>query len=182
MLRLWPVLLCGCLASYDPPGGGGNPDLSMPGGGGGSTDMAMGGSGVDPHIQHCLDGVNRYRSQAGLSPYQLSDALNAFALEGSKELAAGGPSHGHFLDAANAGTLYTMGFCNGGAENQAPGWGINGDEDSTIDAVLASMMAEGPGGGHHDSIVSPTFALLGVGLYVTGNQLWFTNDFSPPCP
>lgn len=179
MLRLWPVLLCGCLGNYDPPNGGGNADLS---GGGGSTDMATGGGNVDPHIQHCLAGLNMYRSQAGVQPYSLSDALNAFALEGSKELAAGGPAHGHFSDAGNAGTLFSSGFCNGAAENQAPGWSIAPDEDSTIDAVLSSMMSEGPGGGHHDNIVSPGFAIVGVGLYITGNQLWFTNDFSPPCP
>src|SRR5438067_871022 len=141
MMRLWPVLLCGCLGNYDPPAGGGNPDFAMGGGGGGggSTDMAGGSSGVDPYIQHCLDGLNMYRSQAGVAPLQLSTQLDSFSLSASMALAAGGPAHGYFSDAANNGTLFQSGFCNGAAENQAPGWAIS-DENSTIDAVLASMM------------------------------------------
>jgi hypothetical protein len=123
-----------------------------------------------------------YRSQAGVAPLQLSTQLDAFSLAASMALAAGGPAHGYFGDAANAGTLYSSGFCNGAAENQAPGWSLSPDEDSAIDSVLATMMGEGPGGGHHDNIVSSGNGLVGIGLYVTGGQLWFTNDFSPPCP
>ncbi len=44
------------------------------------------------------------------------------------------------------------------------------------------MMAEGPGGGHHDNIVNPAFVSLGVGLLVQDGGLYLTNDFSNACP
>jgi hypothetical protein len=121
-----------------------------------------------------------YRAQAGVAPLQYDAKLSMFSTAASQALANGGAAHQYFLDAANSGQLFTDGFCNGAAENQAPGWAIQPDENGTIDAILASMMAEGPGGGHHDNIVSPSNGIVGVGLVVQ-NGLWFTNDFSPPC-
>jgi uncharacterized protein YkwD len=157
----WFLLLAAC---------SGNSDITM-----GTTD--------DPHVQHNLAKLNEYRAANNAPPLALSDQLNTFAATGSVQLAGGGPAHGHFQQAINDHTLFTSGFCTSAGENQAPGWPINGgDEDAAIDAVLQSMMDEGPGGGHHDNIVNPKFALLGVGLLVQGTGLYLTNDFSNSCP
>ena len=43
-------------------------------------------------------------------------------------------------------------------------------------------MDEGPGGGHHDNILNPKFASVGVGLVIKDGGLYFTNDFSNACP
>ncbi len=56
---------------------------------------------------------------------------------------------------------------------------LDSGESASIDAILASMYAEGPGGGHHDNMVDPKSTRLGVGLVVAGGSLSFTNDFSP---
>ncbi len=87
--------------------------------------------------------------------------------------------HGAGRTRAHCGT---QGFCSSAAENQAPGWPVNGDEDATIDAILKAMMDEGPGGGHHDNILAASSTRVGVGLVVDAQQqLWFTNDFSGSC-
>jgi uncharacterized protein YkwD len=128
-------------------------------------------------IQHNLDALNAYRAQAGSPPLKLSDALNKFATTGSEELSNGGQAHGHF----GSSDVFSNGFCNGAGENQAPGWGINGDENGTIDGILKAMMDEGPGGGHHDNILNPSYALVGIGLVIKDDGLYFTNDFSNAC-
>jgi hypothetical protein len=40
------------------------------------------------------------------------------------------------------------------------------------------MMAEGPGGGHHDAIVNPSYTRVGIGIIVDSQgQTWLTEDF-----
>lgn len=176
MKGLAAAALCLALA-----GCGGTGTVAPDGGGGGGGNDGSGSSN-DPFAaneQHCLDTLNMYRAQNGAPPLTLDGQLTAFALAGSQALAAGGPAHGHFADAGNSGAIWNDGFCNGAAENQAPDWPAS-DVNQTIDAILKSMMDEGPGGGHHDNIVNPSYTRVGVGLVVKGG-LWFTNDFSPPC-
>ena len=122
-----------------------------------------------------------YRAQAGVAPLQLDAKLSMFSQSATQALASGGGAHQYFIDASNSGQLFSDGFCNGAAENQAPGWPVDGDENATIDAILSAMMGEGPGGGHHDNIVSSSNAIVGVGLVVQQGSLYFTNDFSPAC-
>jgi len=156
--------LAGCGGSA---GGNGN-------GGGGSG----GASASSDAVQHNLDALNAYRKDAGSPPLVLSDALNDFATVGSQQLADGGQPHAHF----GSTNVFDHGFCSGAGENQAPGWGIDhGDTNATIDGILKAMMDEGPGGGHHDNILNPKYALVGIGLIVRDDGLWFTNDFSNAC-
>jgi len=166
----WLVLLLGCGVV-----GGNNTTTS-------TTGSGTTGTTNDPYVQHNLDALNNYRAANNAPPLQLSSALNQFATVGSMQLAAGGAPHGHFQQAINDMSIWQSGFCNGAGENQAPGWAINGDENATIDSILQSMMNEGAGGGHHDNIVNPRFALVGIGLVVQGGGLYFTNDFSNACP
>jgi uncharacterized protein YkwD len=190
MTRLWFLVVCAAACGDLPPGGGttsggsGGTTAGTTGGGttGGTTGGGTTGTSSDPFVQHNLEVLNMYRAANNAPALVLSDALNTFAATGSQQLAAGGPAHGHFQQAITDHTLFSSGFCSGAGENQAPGWAINNDENKTIDAILKSMMDEGPGGGHHDNIVNPQFRLVGVGLLVQGGGLYFTNDFSNACP
>ena len=168
-----------CLMS-SPSGGGGS------GGGGGGGSAGSGGGGgstnTDAHVQHNLATLNMYRAQAGVAPLALDDRLSTFSTTASMQLESTMQAHGYFAAQANSGAIWSQGFCGSAAENQAPGWATNGNEDATIDAILQSMMAEGPGGGHHDNILAASSTRVGVGLVVDAQvALWFTNDFSGPC-
>src|SRR4051794_27342008 len=175
-------LVVTCLGGCLEPFGSQMPADGVDGGGGGAADMTtQGGSGIDPAAQHCVDVLNMYRAQAGVAAIKYDAKLSMFSTSASQALAAGGAAHQYFIDASHSGTLFSSGFCGGAAENQAPGWSLQPDENGAIDSVLAAMMAEGPGGGHHDAIVSPSYGIVGVGLVIQGGGLWFTNDFSPPC-
>ena len=166
---------CGMLS----PGGSGGG-----GSGGGGSGGAGGGGGTtaDAHVQHNVDMLNMYRAQNGVAPLTLDDGLSTFSTTASDMLESSGQAHGYFMAQAGSGALWSQGFCNTAAENQAPGWPVNGDEDATVDAILQAMMDEGPGGGHHDNILAASSTRVGVGLVVDANQaLWFTNDFSGSC-
>jgi uncharacterized protein YkwD len=176
------VMLSGCGGGFNPGGGGGAGGSGASGGSGGAGGTSLGATinATEP-AQHCLDTLNMYRAQNGVPPAALDDALSTFSMRASQDLAAGGPDHGDFV--AAGASLWSEGFCSSAAENQAPGWAIaNGDEDATIDAILATMMSEGPKGQHHVNIVAAGNTRVGVGLVIDGKQqLWFTNDFSSPC-
>jgi uncharacterized protein YkwD len=165
---------CGMLSSGG-SGGGGSGGGGSGGGGGGSTSS-------DEHVQHNVDMLNMYRAQNGVAALTLDDSLSTFSTTASNMLESSGMAHGYFMAQAGSGALWQQGFCNSAAENQAPGWPVNGDEDATVDAILKAMMDEGPGGGHHDNILAASSTRVGVGLVVDANQaLWFTNDFSGAC-
>ena len=85
-------------------------------------------------------------------------------------LEATGQAHGYFMRRAARARIWKQGFCSSAAENQAPGWPVNNDEDATIDAILKAMMDEGPGGGHHDNILAASSTRVGVGLVVDAQQ------------
>jgi hypothetical protein len=172
------VIVCSCL---------GNSAL-MHNANGGAAPSENEGAGLGATINateaamHCLATLNMYRAQSEAPAARLDDQLSTFSMRASQALAAGGPDHGYFNAAGDS--LWTRGFCSAAAENQAPGWAIShGDEDATIDAILAAMIAEGPNGGHYRNIMDPKTVRVGVGLVVDGSsRLWFTNDFSAPCP
>jgi hypothetical protein len=161
----WCVLLAGCNAGGASSGDGGSP-------------------AGDQFVQRNLDDLNMYRSQNGAAPLALDAQLTSFAAAGSADLQSTGVPHAHFMAASSSGALWTSGFCHTAGENQAPSWPASSDavELNSIDTVLAQMMAEGPGGGHHDNIVGTQFTRVGIALLVQNGKLWLTNDFSAPCP
>ncbi len=172
-MRYFALVACafvGCLPGLDGGGSGG--------GGGGSGGSSPGSA--DAHQQHNLDTLNRYRAQAGVAALVIDDRLNAFSTTAAMQLEATGQPHGYFMQQGSA--IWQAGFCASAAENQAPGWPVNGDEDGTIDAILQAMMNEGPGGGHHDNILAASSTRVGIGLVVDAQgRLWLSNDFSGPC-
>ncbi len=141
--------------------------------------------GFDQFQHHNLDVINMYRAMMSLPPYVLDQQLSAFALAGSQELSMDHMPHQHFITASNDGTLWTSGFMGSAGENQGDpnGWPPASsdpvqNELTQIDQIQQAMFAEGPGGGHYDNIMSPTFTRLGVGLLEVGDVLYLTNDFS----
>ena len=121
---------------------------------------------------HTLTYINGMRSLHGVGLLELDDALTAFAQEGSDRLARDHRGHGHFIaEQAN---------CPGCSENQSDprGW-RPGPVGRQIDEILASMMDEGPGGGHHDNMLDPRWTRLGVGITNPGGEAYLTTDFAP---
>jgi len=94
-------------------------------------------------------------------------------MEGAAYDAARNAPHAHFM-ATNGGGIAL-------AENEVPGWDLefgNGTVMGVVEAGLAAMWDEGPGGGHHDNMNSRTFTELGCGIYVTSRgEVWVVQDF-----
>jgi uncharacterized protein YkwD len=121
---------------------------------------------------HTLTYINGIRSLQGVGLLELDDALTAFAQEGSDRLARDHRGHGHFIE--------QQASCPGCGENQsAPGGWRPGPVARQIDEILALMMDEGPGGGHHDNILDPRWTRLGVGITNPGGEAYVTTDFAP---
>jgi uncharacterized protein YkwD len=148
----------------------------------GRVKLAPSAAPVAPQLeQYNLDKVNEYRRAAGVPPLTLDTRMSEFARQGSQQLAAGGAAHAHYGQAGS--TMKDYGFHGTTAENQAswPRLAKDADENRRrqIDDILKSMMSEGPGGGHHDNMLSPAYKRLGVGLVDDGKGgMSFTNDFS----
>jgi uncharacterized protein YkwD len=141
---------------------------------GGSTGSVAGTPGAsNDALQHCVDVINSYRAQVGLSPYSRSSDLEAFAATGAQSDAASNSPHGHFI-ATSGGNGVAW------AENELPGWpskqydGVIG----VIDKGTASMWSEGPGGGHYDNMTSTKYTQAGCGVFTTdAGDIWVTTDF-----
>jgi uncharacterized protein YkwD len=132
--------------------------------------------------QHNLDRINGYRRAAGLPPLALDAGLSAFALEGTREMIRDHAFHGHIAHASQA-ERERAGFRSSWAENQGGESRALPDpvknEEKQIDDILDGMMKEGPGGGHHDNILSKSAKRLGVGIVAQDDgSLSLTNDFS----
>jgi hypothetical protein len=117
-----------------------------------------------------INGFRRAKGRAALVP---DEALNAFAQEASVRLSVDHRPHAHFESAArHCG-------CGAEAENQGSphGW-PPGAPDTQILEMLRGMLDEGPGGGHHDALLSPEWGRVGVGIVNPGGRMYFTTDFA----
>jgi uncharacterized protein YkwD len=165
--------------------GGAAPQIPVTPGGMPGTPPAAGtpGSpaspGADAFAQKNLDVINQFRAREGAPPLALDTALSTFAAAGSSELSQDHAPHQHFESANDAP------FRGSAGENQGDpnGWPRASDDDmqnelQQIEQILQAMYDEGPGGGHHDNIVSRDYTRLGVGLLAVDGQLYLTNDFT----
>jgi uncharacterized protein YkwD len=132
---------------------------------------------ADPLVRYNVARLNRYRADANV-PELLYDAkISSFAHEGSRELSQDHVPHAHF----EARVQKAPGFGSHSAENQGDPNGVPpqiGSGKAQIEAMLQRMMAEGPGGGHHDNIVNPRYRRVGIGILLVDGALYLTNDFS----
>lgn len=135
----------------------------------------------DALVKYNVDRINAYRAQANLTPLLFDAKMSAFARNGSSRLANDHVPHAHFRENARG----APGFGSHSAENQGDPVGVpamaaapaaNGEKQ--IDLLMKLMMDEGPGGGHHDNMMSSRFRRVGVGLVYAGKKLYLTNDFS----
>jgi hypothetical protein len=134
----------------------------------------------DPFRQYNLDALNEYRAREGVPPLALGASLSDFAQAGSVELSQDHEPHAHFE--ADSDQILVDGAA---AENQGDpdGWPVASKDvaENTrrqIDQILLAMYDEGPGGGHHDTMLSPDYTTLGVGLVTIDGVLYLTNDFT----
>ena len=185
-LALLPLLLavaCGNSNTTGNPVGGsssgasGSSSSGASGSSGSSSSSGSSGSGdpaLDDARAYNLKRINDYRAKAGVPALALDDALDTFAQAASTELSTDHQPHQYFKDHAGSCDCGIM------AENQGDwnGW-TPGPVHGQIDDILALMMSEGPGGGHHDNIVSSRATRLGVGIVNPGGKMYFTNDFGP---
>ena len=151
-----------------------------------STPWTPNGSTKGPE-QHNVDGINALRKKHGLPLLARDSRLDAFALAGSKELLDKQLPHTHFnREASGALGNESRGFGTTAGENQGDRHGMplykSDPEENVIaqiDTALELMYAEGPGGGHYETMLSPTYRRVGIGLVTDSvGRLFMTNDFS----
>jgi hypothetical protein len=118
---------------------------------------------------YALAFLNHARSDAGLGLLSLDYALNAFAQTGSKQLARDHRPHLHLVE--------DQASCSTCAEAQADPSGLTAAPvHEQLDAVLALMLNEGPGGPSHDVLLGAAFHRLGVGIVNPDGRMYFTVD------
>jgi uncharacterized protein YkwD len=143
---------------------------------------------VDELEQYVFGLINQSREDGGLPDYTFNDTLAAVARAHSNLLLQTDPQNGcpnpHQCPGepdpctrmSNAGVNFTE--C---AENVGSRWAEpTFDQKQGCLEVHQDMMNEGPGGGHHDNIMSPTLEQVGVGVAFDDNHVWVTEDFIKP--
>ena len=140
------------------------------------TGEAEPGGAVSP-VDVCHEETNRYRARVKRPPFRRSAALDRYAAEGAAHDAARREPHHHFNTVAFPDSFSSF------AENELPWWHL-GDGDAgaaarVIRTGIASMWAEGAGGGHYENLVGP-FAEMGCGVFVVGDEITLVQNFRSP--
>jgi len=126
----------------------------------------------DEARDYVLGYVNGVRKLNAAGPLVREPALDEFAQAGSEQLAQDHKPNGHMVEHArelHAASAETQ----GSADGSRPG-----PLQDQIAEILLGMMAEGPGGMHHDAMLRPEWRKLGVGIVHRGGRMYFTVDFS----
>jgi uncharacterized protein YkwD len=124
-------------------------------------------STLETDLVFCVAETNRYRAKLGVPPLARSTDLEAIAAAGARQDGLAHQAHQHYKSA----NLATKGI----AENELPWW-PGSSARSVIERGLASMWAEGPGGGHYENIRGP-YSQLGCGVFVNGNEITVVQNF-----
>ena len=138
--------------------------------------------------QHMFDLINQSRQAGGLPHYASNSTLATVARDHSNLNLKTDPKNGcpnshqcpGELDPgtrmSNAGVNWTE-----WAENVGNAWAEpTFDPFEGLRTIHQDMMNEGPGGGHHDNIMSSTLEQVGVGVAFDANHIWVTEDFIKP--
>ncbi len=136
---------------------------------------------ADPLVKYNVELINGYRAKAGIAPVAYDATISEFAEGGSRQYAADHTPHAHFA----AHVKGAPGFGSRSAENQGDPNGVppmDADRMASgkkqIGVMMKLMMDEGPGGGHHDTILNAHYRRVGIGLHTSNGKLYLTNDFS----
>ena len=122
----------------------------------------------------CVSETNRYRAMAGTGPVIESESIEAYA-----DRAA---AHDHGRNRAHD---YSRGL-NGPkeiawAENSAIRWPLNGgSRKPAIAAIIAAFWAEGPGGGHYETMRNSRYGAVGCGGYTKNGAFTLVQHFRAP--
>lgn len=113
---------------------------------------------------YCVQRINQYRATLGLPALMRAPTAEACV---DRQAASDGQSktaHGAF------------GQCNEGAQNECPGW--PGALSQALPGCLDAMWREGPGGGHYDTMSSPSYRYVACGFAVAADGSWWAiQDF-----
>jgi hypothetical protein len=163
-MRPWPLVALGIGASAC-----GDDPNSLNGTGHGSAIVATGSKagttedGTSPN-ELCFDRINQYRQSAGLPPYTRWTSIEACADGEAKSDGSTGQAHGAFPS------------CGEMAQNECPG--THGVPSRALPVCLSAMIGEGPGGGHHDTMLSTKYTKVACGVAVTADgTTWSVQNF-----
>jgi len=137
-------------------------------------------SAAEADLQFCVDENNRYRATLGVPPLTRSAKLEQFAQVGARLDYEARTAHQHFTASKGVPGAQRS------AENEIPGfsgWSLR--QQKTVHAViaagLASMWAEGPGGGHYENMKNAALHNVGCGVFIAANvnqDVTVTIDFT----
>jgi|GEM_PF-1330898 len=129
----------------------------------GSSNDEVVGSGDTAH-ELCWSTINEYRKREGLAAFERWTDGETCADGEAKSDAETNRPHGAF---PRCGEL---------AQNECPG--TPGPPEEGIPKCLAMMWAEGPGGGHHDTMASTKYTKVACGVFVTSRgAIWSVQNF-----
>jgi len=112
----------------------------------------------------CVSTINEYRRAKGLAPYVRWAEAETCSDGQAKSDGQTSSAHGAF------------GRCGELAQNECPGW--PGPPEQMIPKCLAAMMDEGPGGGHHDAMMSRRYTKVACGFATTARgAVWSVQNF-----
>jgi uncharacterized protein YkwD len=126
---------------------------------------------LDEAHDYVLGYVNGIRKLNHVAPVVRDAGLEAFALEGSEQLAQDHRQNQHMMSHAPdlAGRSTEL---QGSPEGIAPR-----PLEDQLGEVLVRWVGEGPGGIHHDAMLRPEWHKLGVGIVPRDGRTYFTVDF-----
>ena len=136
--------------------------------GGSSSASSSSGSSGDPvsndAAQACVDKINGYRKQSGLTPYERWTEGESCAAGQAKSDGAANKGHGSF------------GRCDELAQTECPNY--PGPPEAMIGRCLELMWAEGPGGGHHDTFIDRKYKRVACGFAAAPNgKIWAVQNY-----
>ena len=119
----------------------------------------------------CVSETNRYRAIAGTGPVTGSETIEAYADR------AAASDHGR-----NRAHDYSRGLHGpkaiAWAENSAIRWPLNGGSArQAIATIIAAFWAEGPGGGHYETMRNSQYGAVGCGGYTKNGAFTFVQHF-----
>jgi uncharacterized protein YkwD len=136
--------------------------------------------------QYALNDLNERRQSHGLPDYQFDQSLATAACAHTALLWDNSPTNGcpnpHQCPGepdpptrmSDAGASFTA-----WGENVGNRWAIPSlDPYDAIRAIHDSFMAEGPGGGHYENMMSTQFQRVGIAVVSDEQHLWMTQDFA----
>jgi len=133
--------------------------------------QSVGSANHDAELALCINAINGYRRRAGQSPLMRDATLERYAADAARDDANAKQPH-HYGRSTNFGNALAL------AENEIPRWPLDSYDSVSdiIEAGLAEMWKEGPGGGHYQNIIGK-YTRVGCGIYIAENEVTVVQAF-----